>query len=69
MNTRETAKILECSLQTVNNYARKGVIPCRVIQNDCRNTYIFDRAKILEFKVGESKKDAREEKFEMDLDG
>lgn len=66
MNTAEAARLVDIPTKTLLSYAKKGIVPCKVIAHEKRNTYIFNRAQLLEWLQGENKAPGNDE-FIMDL--
>jgi len=54
MNTSEAAALLGVTPGTAQQWARKKLVPCRVIEHRRRSTYIWNKDVILEFVRGDA---------------
>lgn len=58
MKVKEVAETLNVCEATVRRWARDSLIPCRIIKRPTKSVYLFDRATIQRFVVGERHPDA-----------
>lgn len=53
MKVKEAAETLNVCEATVRRWARESLIPCRIIERPTKSVYLFDRATIQNFAIGE----------------